>query len=517
MANETKDDDDEVMLEDRIAKEALSHYHFTLHKTKGKPKPMYEWTIYAAIVAVSKKQDKLWVVSCATGSKCTSLSSSHQNNNHNIGWILHDGHAEILARRGLQRILWQHLQSTTTKTTMIDYGNGDNIPLLLEEEKGDDRRETTWKWNPDITLHLYISDSPCGDASIFPYKDENDNNNIIHFTGAKVILPTATTATSHADTEKKDNDKNNNENLVVLWENNCQQNDTSFCLGREMMKQEVGKLRVKSGRSNIQSQNRSTSMSCSDKLCRYQIFGYQGTLLQYYIRQPIRMTSIIVSAHPNSSPKKQEEALYRAIPQRIQTTLNFLSTSTTTTSDDDDIVFSDTIIPKVAVVSAIFVQGKSMMEHQRQQQKETNDDGKKRRKLNSTSSCGIAFNWQCTCKDKLEIIVGAKGTRQGKKNGTWNQMEQSIPSRISRWELFKLARPFLKHINEQERVNPDDGKDKDEKTCDSYQNYKRQLRPSFVTKLQNLIFLSEYSPLCGWIRNTQQGDFRLVTKHEMLS
>ena len=99
-----------------------------------------------------------------------------------------------------------------------------------------------------------------------------------------MILPTTTTTTTttrHTDTEKKDG----NNNTIILCENNKssknQKDDTSCCLGREMMEQQVGKLRVKSGISNIQSQNRSTSMSCSDNLCRYQLFGYQGTLLQH--------------------------------------------------------------------------------------------------------------------------------------------------------------------------------------------------------------------------------------------
>ena len=129
---------------------------------------MYEWTIYATIVAV--RQDKLWVVSYVASSKCTSLSSSsHQNNHHNkIGWILHDGHAEILARREFHLVLWQHLQS---KTSTIDMNADiDNIPLLLEKEKRDDERETTWRRNTDITSHLYISDSLCGDASFFHTK-----------------------------------------------------------------------------------------------------------------------------------------------------------------------------------------------------------------------------------------------------------------------------------------------------------------------------------------------------------
>lgn len=71
-----------------------------------------------------------------------------------------------------------------------------------------------------VSFHLYMSDSPCGDASIF-----SDGNNLT-FTGAKPTFG---------------------------WKEKTQQ---------------TGVLRTKSGRSDIPVSHRSTSMSCSDKIAR---------------------------------------------------------------------------------------------------------------------------------------------------------------------------------------------------------------------------------------------------------
>jgi len=125
-----------------VAECALRHYNKKI--SKGKPKDKSEWTVYAAIVAEEEKN--LWVVSAATGTKCTATRKE--------GFALHDSHAEILARRGLVRVLWLEVKDIT-KTQSFSKRR-----LLLEE--GSNKQK--YRIRENIKLHLYISDSPCGDA-----------------------------------------------------------------------------------------------------------------------------------------------------------------------------------------------------------------------------------------------------------------------------------------------------------------------------------------------------------------
>jgi hypothetical protein len=135
-------------LQDVIAKTALDHYFIDLPR-KGKPSET-EWTVYAAIVATFKNIDNddlldVRVISSATGSKCTAVNDScpiltklgvppccRTKDSRSIktsnsccclcqeqvkSLILRDSHAEILARRGLLRVLWNELQNESISVT----------------------------------------------------------------------------------------------------------------------------------------------------------------------------------------------------------------------------------------------------------------------------------------------------------------------------------------------------------------------------------------------------------------
>lgn len=133
--------------------------------------------------------------------------------------------------------------------------NKDSFPLcLVSSNEANKRRDNVtqgalFKIKFDWEFHLYISDSPCGDATIFTRKI--NEGCIAGFTGAKLVrsesnhevvdeFPSTTPKTMKAN--------------VCYWE-------------REDI-QELGAVRTKSGRSDVQVQNRTTSMSCSDKICR---------------------------------------------------------------------------------------------------------------------------------------------------------------------------------------------------------------------------------------------------------
>jgi tRNA-specific adenosine deaminase 1 len=149
--------------------------------------------------------DTCKVVSFATGNKCLGNAKLVSN-----GTLVHDSHAEVLARRGFIRFILNDIELTLE-------GGTDGVFELV---KG-----TGWyRPKPGIGFQMYISDSPCGDSSIHSTLGDAST-----YTGAKLMS------------------------------------------GEREEIQVTRALRTKSGRSNIPIHMRTSSMSCSDKIARYEI------------------------------------------------------------------------------------------------------------------------------------------------------------------------------------------------------------------------------------------------------
>lgn len=426
------------MSPDQIAECAILHYKSCL--TKGKPKAQGEWTVYAAIVA--EQGDKLWVLSCATGTKCTA--------NRSGGFVLHDSHAEVLARRGLMRVLCKELSK------------GNQSSLLECQPTG------KFKLWSDISLHLYISRSPCGDASIYAIsKDE------VTHTGAKIVV-----------LQRSDDPSSqmSGGNLKILEGTN---------VAREKV-QDLGKVRVKSGRSDLPADLRSSSMCCSDKLVCWQAIGMQGAILSRVI-EDVRLSSIVVS-HDLRIPvgsSAQKEALIRAVPDRVRRICTEVPS-----------LAMKQIIPRIHVVSAAFPFDKAVVESRgftndgiptnELTVNEPKGGGIKRKRGElraSVPACGVSINWQCCDVDKVEILVGARGVLQGRTPKKDFDYER-LSSRLSR-------RGLLREI-EQAGIRIDRGHL-------SYRLVKQELADPNWLQLKTRL-LAE-GTLSGWLRSDHGGDF----------
>ncbi|EEB09197.2 tRNA specific adenosine deaminase [Schizosaccharomyces japonicus yFS275] len=108
-----------------------------------------EWTTLAGIVAHNVEENTFECISLATGVKCNAVSKIDQAK---LGCVLHDCHAEILALRGFNRVLLENIKN-------IKEGKPSNI--LIKKEK-----EDKFKCPKKMTFHLYVSECPCGDASM---------------------------------------------------------------------------------------------------------------------------------------------------------------------------------------------------------------------------------------------------------------------------------------------------------------------------------------------------------------
>ncbi|OBS81386.1 hypothetical protein A6R68_20414, partial [Neotoma lepida] len=75
---------------------------------------------------------------------------------------------------------------------------------------------------------------------------------------------------------------------------------------------QVGLLRVKPGRGD-----RTCSMSCSDKMARWNVLGCQGALLMHFLEKPIYLSAVVIGKCPYS-----QEAMRRALTGRCQEVLD---------------------------------------------------------------------------------------------------------------------------------------------------------------------------------------------------
>jgi tRNA-specific adenosine deaminase 1 len=245
--------------------------------SNGKPKGS-EFSVLAAIVMEQLNDDEVSslekshgsltaavkrfrVISLATGTKCIG-----RNEDNSRGNLLADSHAEILAKRGFQRFLM--------KCALTWHGNQSSHANPIEYVQSTNKFQV----KKGCRFHLFVSDSPCGDASIYSRRDGMDN-----FTGAKPIRSEAPCSSDKPIREEK---------------------------------QAVGILRTKAGRSTIEEKNRTTSMSCSDKICRWQCLGCQGALLANCFEE-VCLASLIVGQDPLSTATNQKEALQRCFHTRM--------------------------------------------------------------------------------------------------------------------------------------------------------------------------------------------------------
>jgi tRNA-specific adenosine deaminase 1 len=134
---------------------AAAHACYASLPRKGKP-AAHEYTIMSAVVATGGGGAAPRVVSLATGTKCVGARGVRRD-----GLALLDCHAEVLALRGLRRSLLLEVAAHAARCG----ARGGACALLGSDALLRHDGAGAFALRDGIALHLYISDSPCGDAT----------------------------------------------------------------------------------------------------------------------------------------------------------------------------------------------------------------------------------------------------------------------------------------------------------------------------------------------------------------
>lgn len=251
--------------------------------SNGKPVADREFTVLAAIVGTrhscgsdsnsSSNSERCMVLSLATGTKCVGQEQILEN-----GTIVHDSHAEVTARRGFLLYLYRWIEvlledSSAVKDPLCPLQwkqlkvNSDQIVLTDTVTE-----QFVMEVKPGWLFHLFVSDSPCGDASIYEVEQGG-----VSFTGAKLVSGNASLLhSSVTNTNSADTDTTVTYNCAASVVDNPNEIDRSGLIWRREEEQVLGAVRTKSGRSDMAAHVRTSSMSCSDKICRWRCTGLQG-------------------------------------------------------------------------------------------------------------------------------------------------------------------------------------------------------------------------------------------------
>ncbi|XP_065651504.1 double-stranded RNA-specific editase 1 isoform X2 [Hydra vulgaris] len=205
--------------------------------------------IAAFVLCIYEGEDvapKLKVISIGTGTKCISGEQIGQK-----GETLNDCHGEIIACRGFRQFLYDELVKSLQKKTDVIFKSKGNGKFVLK---------------PNIKVYLYINTAPCGDGRVFSlHVQQGAKNKTAGMLRTKI---------------------ENGQGTIPVPEKSIQTSD------------------------GILEGERLRTMSCSDKILKWNVLGVQGALLSLFI-EPIYLHGIVVGLHYNY------DTLKRALVKRI--------------------------------------------------------------------------------------------------------------------------------------------------------------------------------------------------------
>ncbi|KAM5293929.1 double-stranded RNA-specific adenosine deaminase isoform 3-T3 [Glossophaga mutica] len=224
---------------DQIA--MLSHRCFNALTNSFQPSLLGR-KILAAIIMKKDSEDLGVVVSLGTGNRCVKGDSLSLK-----GETVNDCHAEIISRRGFVRFLYNELMKYNPQTAKDS---------IFEPARGGEKLQI----KKTVSFHLYISTAPCGDGALF---DKSCSDCAVESTDSR-HYPVFENPKQGKLRTKVENGEGTipveSSDIVPTWD-------------------------------GIRLGERLRTMSCSDKILRWNVLGLQGALLTHFL-QPVYLKSV---------------------------------------------------------------------------------------------------------------------------------------------------------------------------------------------------------------------------------
>ena len=227
---------------DRVAH--LSHqFHTQVQSSVDLPQPGRK--VIAAFVMENVATEDLNIVSLGSGTRCITGEQMSLD-----GMVVNDSHAEVVARRSLMRFFYKQLSY---------FFQGAQDTIFVKDE-----HSSLAQVKDGIKFHLYISTAPCGDGAQFSRGDDLNRQP----PSSDTHLPTMVSKSQGVLRTKMEG----GEGTIPISDDVRPQTWDGI--------QQGGRLRT---------------MSCSDKVARWNVLGLQGALLSHFMR-PVYMSSLTLGS-----------------------------------------------------------------------------------------------------------------------------------------------------------------------------------------------------------------------------
>jgi hypothetical protein len=291
---------------DRIASLSIEQYHKVV-PTELRP----SHTCLATIVAYCASNSTLRVLGLGVGTKFLSeefLSDESLSGQHNHGEVygerIRDSHGEVLARRAFRRFLTEEMisvQQSRTKSAILEYS---------------DHERKKFKLVDDVSLHFYCSSCPCGNATLKKFcalhkenfrdiptwplekHEGGKSQHSVHLGQCALLVKKDASCVQRATYEHARYDDSSTASLPMPKKLRILTTALLPLHIKLSKKQSTWPLYTSSdwcppgtappfaGQGSIHT--------CSDKLCRWNCLGLQGSLLASQLVKPIFMSSLTV-------------------------------------------------------------------------------------------------------------------------------------------------------------------------------------------------------------------------------